>query len=118
MDKFIVLLVIVSLLISLSFLGGVDLLLRQFCSLPATGGFCGVLHGISGMIGHLSFIQTLLVFLPALLTAFILSFRLLPGHGRILQDCRLALLPTGNAPRIHLGERCWLSYRTNSPNIR
>jgi hypothetical protein len=115
-NKLLVIFIIVSLLVSLSFLGGVDLLMHQFCSTSSDGGFCGALHGISGMMGHLSFIETILFFLPALLAALILTYRLLSNHESVIQNNRTVSLAIHSivAPS---EERFWLAYHTNSPNI-
>jgi len=80
------------------------------------GGFCGVLHGMSGMMTHLSFIETLLVFIPALFAAltliglsFVNRYEYAPSHSRIA----MPLLEHG--PEISRKEISWLAHHTNSP---
>jgi hypothetical protein len=116
MDKFVVLLIIMSLLISLSFLGGADLLIHHFCSTSDAGGFCGVLHGMSRMISHLSFIETLLAFLPVLLAALVVAYYFSSDYERILENYQ-AIPLTINFPVVSFEEQSWLAYHINSPNI-
>ena len=116
MNKLVVSLIIISLLMSLSFLGGADLLMHQFCSASDVGGLCGMMRSISGALAHLSSIQTILMFLPVLFVILLLTYRLLSNYAHTFKLAQSSYSQT--YPLIvSYGEWSWLAYRINGPNI-
>ncbi len=116
MRNFLVLFVIVSVLISLSFLGGIDLLTQQFCSVPSAGGFCGMLHGIALAMGHLSSIQLLLVFVVPLMVGLIILIRPLSARQERLPVIGNVSNPIHISPQpLSAAEYDWLVSHIASP---
>ncbi len=116
-NKFTVLVLAASLLIGPSFLGGVDLLARHFCTLN-TGGLCGLLQGMAASLNHLGSIHALFVFLaPSVFAALIFLFLSYRHHSESsLYTVRRYTPPVPAVCVTVPEERFWLTLKTNSPN--
>lgn len=113
-DKLTILILVVSLLIGPSLLGGVDLLARHFC-IAGAGGFCGLLQGIAASLNHLSSIQALFIFFaPSLFVLFFISLWIVnaPEIFAFFNESTLVQ----DSPRVGSGESHWLKIKLNSPN--